>query len=59
MRWRPAGLGHLDLGEVGRALREVGFQGYASAEALPYPDPDRAAAQTMAAFKEFLAPRRT
>ena len=56
MRWRPAGLGHLDLGEVGRALREVGFQGYASAEALPYPDPDRAAAQTMAAFKEFLAP---
>ena len=53
---RPAGLGHLDLGEVGRALREVGFQGYASAEALPYPDPDAAAAQTMAAFKEFLCP---
>jgi len=53
---RPAGLGHLDLGEVGRALREVGFQGYASAEALPYPNPDAAAAQTMAAFKEFLAP---
>ena len=53
---RPAGMGHIDLAEVARALSEIGFQGYASAEALPYPDPDTAAAQTIAAFKEFLVP---
>ena len=49
---RPAGMGHIDLAEVARALREIGYDGYASAEALPYPDSDKAAAQTMAAFRK-------
>jgi len=49
---RPAGLGHIDLADVGLALRDIGFDGYASAEALPCPDPDRAAAQTVAAFRK-------
>ena len=53
---RPAGMGHIDLAEVALALKEIGFDGYASAEALPYPDADSAAAQTMAAFREFLTP---
>jgi sugar phosphate isomerase/epimerase len=53
----PAGMGHIDLDEVAKALSEIGFEGYASAEALPYPDPDSAAAQTMAAFREFLIPK--
>jgi sugar phosphate isomerase/epimerase len=51
---RAAGMGHIDLGRVGWALREIGFEGYASAEALAWPDPDTAAAQTMAAFRRFL-----
>lgn len=52
---RPAGMGHIDLKSVGRALQEIGFDGYASAEALCYPDADSAASQTIAAFQEFLA----
>ncbi|HUW18808.1 MAG TPA: sugar phosphate isomerase/epimerase family protein [Sedimentisphaerales bacterium] len=51
---RAAGMGHIDLGEAARALKEIAFEGYASAEALPYPDPDTAAAQTITAFREFL-----
>lgn len=50
---RPAGLGHLDLASVADALRESGYDGFASAEALPYPDPDAAARQTMAAFRKY------
>lgn len=55
---RPAGMGHIDLAEVARALSEIGYDGYASAEALPYPDSDKAATQTIAAFKKFLTERR-
>jgi sugar phosphate isomerase/epimerase len=44
---RPAGLGHIALAEVFDALNAIGYDGYVSAEALPFPDPDRAAAQTM------------
>ncbi|HUT28957.1 MAG TPA: sugar phosphate isomerase/epimerase family protein [Sedimentisphaerales bacterium] len=51
---RPAGMGHIDLAEAAAALKEIGFDGYASAEALAYPDPDSAAAQTIKAFREFL-----
>lgn len=47
---RPAGLGHTDFEPIFRALREIGYEGYISAEALPYPDPDAAAAQTMTAY---------
>jgi sugar phosphate isomerase/epimerase len=53
---RPAGMGHIDLLEVAAALKEIGFSGYASAEALPYPDSDSAAAGTLAAFGKFLGP---
>jgi sugar phosphate isomerase/epimerase len=52
-RW-PAGMGHIDLAEAAEALKEIGFDGYASAEALAYPDPDSAAAQTIKAFRQWL-----
>lgn len=52
---RPAGTGHIDFVPVAKALKEIGFNGYASAEALPYPNPDSAAAQTIAAFQKFLS----
>ena len=49
---RPAGLGHIDFPSVVLALREIGYAGYASAEALPYPDSGKAAQQTMAFFRK-------
>ncbi len=49
---RPAGLGHTDFKPIFDALREIKYSGYISAEAFPYPDPDRAAEQTMRTFRE-------
>ena len=40
-----------------QALRDIGFSGFASAEALPFPDPDAAARQTMAAFHRYFGER--
>jgi sugar phosphate isomerase/epimerase len=48
---RPAGLGHLDYPPIVEALRAIGYAGYASAEAFPYPDPDAAARRTIDAFR--------
>ncbi|HEX4131062.1 MAG TPA: sugar phosphate isomerase/epimerase family protein [Pirellulales bacterium] len=48
---RPAGYGHLEYAPIAEALCAVGYEGYASAEALPWPSPDEAASQTIAAFK--------
>ncbi len=50
---RPAGMGHLDFHPIVVALREIGYNGFCSAEAFPYPDPDAAAAQTIAAFRKY------
>ena len=49
---RPAGLGHLDYPPIVAALRAIDYQGFASAEALPYPDSHAAAGQTMRAFRQ-------
>ena len=48
---RPVGCGHLDLAPIVSALREIKYDGYASAEALPYPDPDTAARTTRESFR--------
>lgn len=50
---RPAGLGHIDYGPIAAALRDIGYTGYLSAEALPYPDSDSAAEQTITTFNKF------
>ncbi len=50
---RPVGCGHLDAAAAIRALQEIGYRGYLSAEALPWPDPFQAAKQTIAAFRYF------
>ncbi len=50
---RPAGSGHLDFAPIAAALRDVGYDGYASAEALPHPDSHAAAAQTIRAFRRY------
>jgi sugar phosphate isomerase/epimerase len=50
---RPAGMGHIDYSPVVQALREIGYDRFASAEALPYPDPEAAARQTISAFRRY------
>lgn len=50
---RAAGLGHLDYAPIAAALRDIGYAGFASAEALPYPDADAAAQQTMTSFRQW------
>ena len=47
------GQGHIDFDEVFSALSEIGFDGWASVEILPLPDPDTAAREAAA----YLRPR--
>ena len=53
---RPAGCGHIDFSAVARVLLEMGYSGYASAEALPYPSSDEAASLSMKAFRQYFGP---
>jgi sugar phosphate isomerase/epimerase len=52
---RPAGCGHLDYAPIAAALRDIGYDGYASAEVLPWPDARSAAEQTIVAYRMRLA----
>ena len=53
---RAAGFGHMDFAPIAQALHEIGYSGYASAEAFPIPDPDTAAEQTIHAFRRYFRP---
>lgn len=53
---RPAGCGHTDFPPIAAALAGIGYAGFVSAEALPFPDPDEAAARTIAAFRRLFRP---
>lgn len=48
------GFGHLDAAAIVKALRDIGYEGYLSAEVLPLPDPETAARQTMRAFRQLV-----
>jgi sugar phosphate isomerase/epimerase len=48
---RAAGYGHLKYGPITHALMDIGYQGYLSAEAHPYPDSLSAAGQTIKRFR--------
>ncbi len=50
---RPIGLGHTDMEDIARALIDVGYDGFVSAEAFAYPDPDSAAKQTIDSFRKY------
>ncbi|MEX2212811.1 MAG: sugar phosphate isomerase/epimerase family protein [Phycisphaeraceae bacterium] len=52
---RPAGNGHMDYAPIAAALKEIDYNGYASAEAFPWPDPDAAAKQTISMFNKLFA----
>jgi sugar phosphate isomerase/epimerase len=45
-RWAP-GSGHLDFGAIVRTLARIGYAGFLSAEVLPQPSPEEAAARTL------------
>ncbi len=51
---RAIGYGHTAVEPVIHALRAIGYQGYLSAEILPLPDSESAAAQTIAAVRRVL-----
>jgi sugar phosphate isomerase/epimerase len=53
-RW-PPGRGLIDFPAILAALKEVGYQGYLSAELLQKPDADTAAQQTLAYMRSLLA----
>lgn len=53
---RPAGYGHTDFIPIAAALVETDYDGFVSAEAFPYPDPDTAAEATAAAFRRYFRP---
>jgi len=44
-RWAP-GCGHLDFAKIVQTLKKINYQGYVSAEILPFPDPDSCARLT-------------
>ncbi len=52
---RAIGFGHTDIPPIMQALRDIGYEGYLSAEVLPQPDSDAAAAQTAKAFAHYVS----
>jgi sugar phosphate isomerase/epimerase len=48
---RAAGWGHIYLRGIADALEQIGYNGFVSAEALPFPTPEEAAARTMQEFQ--------
>ncbi|MBN2210014.1 MAG: sugar phosphate isomerase/epimerase [Sedimentisphaerales bacterium] len=51
----PAGNGHINYAEIRQALREIKYNGYLSAEALPHPDSVTAAEKTIKTFREYFS----
>lgn len=50
---KPVGFGHTPMEPIANALKLSSYDGYVSAEAFPWPDPDQAAAQSIRSFKQF------
>ena len=51
---KPAGNGHMNYEPIAQALKEIGYDKYASAEAFPWPNSDDAAKQTIDSFNKYL-----
>jgi len=52
---RPPGHGHTDFRAVAASLASIGYAGYLSAEALPWPDPDTAARLAIEGIRRYFA----
>jgi len=53
---RAVGFGHLNVEAVAQALSDIKYDGYLSAEVLPWPDSETAARQTMESFQKWFRP---
>ena len=53
---KPAGFGHINFEELASVLKEIRYEGYLSAEALPYPNSELAASKTMETFERHIQP---
>ena len=51
---RAPGKGHLNLPDIVRTLAATGYDWYVTAEILPYPDPDTAAASTIQYLRQII-----
>ena len=51
---KAAGMGHTDFAPVVKALRDIGYEGYLSAEVFPLSDSDAAAKQTIESFRKLV-----
>ena len=47
------GFGHTNIGPIAAALREIGYDGFVSAEIFPLPDSDTAARKTIENFRKY------
>jgi sugar phosphate isomerase/epimerase len=50
---QAVGFGHTSMGPIIEALRQIGYQGYLSAEIFPLPDSETAARRTIEAFRHY------
>ncbi len=50
---RPVGQGHMDIVPIMTALKEIGYNGYLSAEVFPFPNSLEAAKQTIEAYRKY------
>lgn len=50
---KPVGFGHTQMKGIADALIGSGYNGFVSAEAFPWPDPEQAAAQTIRSFHQY------
>lgn len=50
---RAIGWGHTDIGPIAATLKDMGYDGYVSAECLPLPDSEATARQTIASFRRW------
>ena len=51
---QAAGRGHMDFVPIAQALKDIRYDGFASAEAFPIPDSQQAAQQTIESFNKYL-----
>ncbi|WP_373397406.1 sugar phosphate isomerase/epimerase family protein [Algoriphagus halophilus] len=52
---KPIGLGHTEMAPIAKAIKDIQYSGFISAEAFPEPSPDEAAIQTIQSFRKFFS----
>jgi sugar phosphate isomerase/epimerase len=51
---KAAGMGHTDFTPIIAALKDIGYEGYLSAEVFSLPDSESAAKQTIESFRKYV-----